>query len=296
MIINSPNLRGIFVAFNTLFNKALASMTPIYEKIATVTPSTTDAETYAWLGDIPGMREWIGDREIQNLSGSDYTIKNKDFELTVGVPRNAIQDDKIGLYNPSIQMLGQEAVMHPDKIVFKLLASGFTEKCYDGQPFFSDAHKVGKKTISNKGTAKLSLAAYIAARTVIMSLTNSAGEPLGLVPDMLVYAPKNDAIARDILLADFISGTKNTMKDTATPLMAPQLAGKDDAWFLLCTQRPIKPLIYQKRQDAKFVAITDEKDDNVFMRKTYLYGVDSRGNAGFGFWQMAYGSDGTTEE
>ena len=29
------------------------------------------------------------------------------------------------------------------------------------------------------------------------------------------------------------------------------------------------------------------------MRKTFLYGVDSRGNAGFGFWQMAYGSDGT---
>lgn len=48
---------------------------------------------YAWLGDIPGMREWIGDREVQNLTASDYTIKNKDFELTVGVDRNAIEDD-----------------------------------------------------------------------------------------------------------------------------------------------------------------------------------------------------------
>lgn len=32
------------------------------------------------------------------------------------------------------------------------------------------------------------------------------------------------------------------------------------------------------------------------MNKKFLYGVDSRGNAGFGFWQMAYGSDGTATE
>lgn len=125
MIINPQTLRGIYVAFNTLFNKALSTADPQYKAIATVTPSTTDAETYAWLGDIPGMREWIGDREIQNLTASDYTIKNKDFELTIGVDRNAIEDDKIGLYNPSIEMLAQSAAMHPDELVFDLLGSGF---------------------------------------------------------------------------------------------------------------------------------------------------------------------------
>ena len=142
MIINSQNLRGIYIAFNTLFTKAFESQKPTYDRIATVVPSTTDAETYAWLGDIPGMREWVGDREIQNLSGSDYTIKNKDFELTVGVPRNSVEDDKIGLYNPSIQMLGESAAMHPDELVYGLLASGFTAKCYDGKAFFATDHDV----------------------------------------------------------------------------------------------------------------------------------------------------------
>jgi len=295
MIINSQTLRGIFVGFNTLFNKAFEAQKPIYEQIATVTPSTTDSETYAWLGDIPGMREWIGDREIQNLSSSDYTIKNKDFELTVGVPRNAVEDDKIGLYNPSVQMLGQSAAMHPDKLVFALLGKGFTEKCYDGEPFFSTEHKVGKKKVSNKGTEKLTLAAYIAARAAMMSLTNSKGEPLGLVPDVLVVPPALDAAARDILVADYINGTKNTMQGTAKPLVAPQLAGHDTSWFLLSTNRPIKPLIYQQRQKAKFVSLTSETDPNVFMKKQYVYGVDSRGNTGFGFWQMAFGSDGSAD-
>lgn len=294
MIINPQTLRAIFVGFNTIFNKAFQEVKPKYQRIATVTPSTTGEETYAWLGDIPGMREWIGDREIQNLSASDYTIKNKDFELTIGVDRNAVEDDKLGLYTPSIQMLAQSAAMHPDELVFSLLAAGFKEKCYDGEPFFSTKHKCGEEGLaSNMSHDPLSLEAYIKARAMMMSLKNSKGRSLNLIPDLLVVPPALEATARNILVADIINGTKNTMQGTAEVLVAPQLAGKDKWWFLLDTSRPIKPLIYQKRKDAKFVSKTQETDDNVFMHKQFLYGVDSRGNAGFGLWQMAFGSDGT---
>ena len=293
MIINGPNLRGIYVGYNTIFNKAFAEHAPLYKEIAMDTPSTTDAETYAWLGDLPGMREWIGDREVQNLSGSDYTIKNKSWELTFGIPREAVEDDKIGLYNPGVESLGREAATHPDELVFKLLKDGFTALCYDGKPFFSDAHPVGDGTVSNLGHAELSVDAYIAARAAIMSLTNSKGRPLNLIPDKLVVPPALESKARDILIADYINGTKNTMQGTAKPLVAPWLAGADKAWYLLCTNRPVKPVIHQTRKPAKFVSKTNETDDNVFFAKTFLYGVDSRENVGFGFWQMAYGSDGT---
>ncbi|MBO3280984.1 Mu-like prophage major head subunit gpT family protein [Intestinimonas butyriciproducens] len=292
MIITGPNLRGIYVGYNTIFNKAFAQYTPLYQEIAMETPSTTDAETYAWLGDIPGMREWIGDREVQNLIGSDYTIKNKTWELTFGIPREAVEDDKIGLYNPSVESMGQEAATHPDELVFRLLKDGFSALCYDGKPFFSDAHPVGGKNVSNLGHAELTMDAYAAARVAIMSLTNSKGRPLNLIPDRLVVPPALESKARDILVADYINGTKNTMQGTAKPLVAPWLAGADKAWYLLCTNRPIKPLIHQTRKPAKFVSKTSETDDNVFFSKTFLYGVDSRENVGFGFWQMAYGSDG----
>ena len=292
MIINSQNLRGIYIAFNTLFTKAFEGQKPTYDRVATVVPSTTDVETYAWLGDIPGMREWVGDREIQNLSGSDYTIKNKDFELTVGVPRNSVEDDKIGLYNPSIQMLGESAAMHPDELVYGLLASGFTAKCYDGKAFFATDHDVAGKSVSNKLTDKLSADAYKTARAMMLNYKNSKGRSLGLVPDLLVVPPALEAAARDILVADFVNGTKNTMQGTADIHVEPRLTS-DTAWFLLATKRPIKPLIYQQRKKAKFVSITDETSPNVFMSKKFLYGADSRGNAGFGFWQMGVGSDGS---
>lgn len=293
MIITPAALQGIYMGFNTLFNEAFRGVEPQYTKVATVVPSTTDAETYAWLGDIPGMREWIGEREVHNLSSSAYTIRNKSFELTVSVPRDAVEDDKLGLYKPSVQMLGYSARRHPDKLIFGLLKDGFKTKCYDNKPFFADDHKVGeKKTASNKGTAPLAVDSYAAARAAIMSLTNSKGDPLGLVPDLLVVPPALEGAARKILQAEYIEGSSNIMRGTAELLVVPELAGADTAWYLLCTSMPLKPLIYQDRRPAKFVAKTGENEDNVFWAKEYVYGVDSRGNAGLGYWQMAYGSTG----
>lgn len=294
MIVNQQSLRGLFTGFNTIFTKAFTETKPLYDRVATVVPSTTGEENYKWLGTIPMMREWLGDRQIKNLSASDYTIKNKDFEVTVGIPRNDIEDDRYGIYNPAIQSLGQSAALHPDELVFTLLPGGFVNKCYDGLPFFSDSHKVGKKTASNKGTAKLSQESYTAARAAIMSYTDENGKALKIVPDLLVVPPALEGEARKILLADQIDGTTNILKGTAEPFVVPDLAGNDSMWFLLCTNRPIKPLIYQERQKAKFVPMTAETDENVFKRKEYVYGADSRGNSGYSFWQMAYGSDGTT--
>jgi len=67
-------------------------------------------------------------------------------------------------------------------------------------------------------------------------------------------------------------------------------AGGGIPWFLMDTSRPLKPMIYQQRKAANFVAKDSETDDNVFNRGEYVYGVDTREAAGFGFWQMAFGS------
>lgn len=66
--------------------------------------------------------------------------------------------------------------------------------------------------------------------------------------------------------------------------------GGGNMWALLDTRWPIKPLILQKRKDYNMVAINKPTDENVFMRNEFLYGIDARLAAGFGFWQMAYGS------
>lgn len=66
--------------------------------------------------------------------------------------------------------------------------------------------------------------------------------------------------------------------------------GNGPKWFLLATKRALKPIIYQEREKAQFVARDNPNDSNVFNNKEFVYGSDGRWNVGFGFWQMAWGS------
>lgn len=66
--------------------------------------------------------------------------------------------------------------------------------------------------------------------------------------------------------------------------------GGGAAWFLLDTSREIKPLIWQAREAYELQIMDDARSERVFMRDEYLYGVRGRANAGFGLWQLAFGS------
>jgi phage major head subunit gpT-like protein len=155
MIINSANLASLFTGFRTIFNQAFAGAPSEWQKVAMLVPSTTAQEVYAWLGKTTRFREWIGDRVIQNLKSHDFTIRNKKFEDTVGVQRDAIEDDQYGVYSPMIAQLGQDAKTHPDELIFALLAAGFTGKCYDGQYFFDADHPVEQADGSTSSVSNL---------------------------------------------------------------------------------------------------------------------------------------------
>lgn len=222
MIISPQSLAGLRTGFKTAFNNAFNAAPSSYEKVAMVVPSSAAAEKYPFLTDLSDLREWIGDRIINNLKESDYTLKNIPFEKTIGVKRDDIDDDQIGLYSNRFAMLGHSAKTHPDKLIYKLLKNGFSGTCYDGQYFFDSDHPV----LVNGAPASVS------------NFADGAGTP----------------------------------------------------WYLLCTTLPLKPLIFQRRRPYTFVALDRETDENVFKRGEYLYGVDARVNAGYGLWQLAFGS------
>ena len=71
--------------------------------------------------------------------------------------------------------------------------------------------------------------------------------------------------------------------------------GSGTAWYLLCTAHPLKPFIFQNRKAPQLVSQDRPDDENAFLRKKFRYGVDYRGNAGYGLWQLAYGSKQTLD-
>jgi len=224
MIINAAALLALQQGFNAAFLQGFGSLTPTWEQIAMRVPSTADVENYGWMKELPGMREWIGQRVIHNLESSGAKLKNKNYEHTIGVDRNNIEDDKLGIFAPMFSMQGEIVSGHPDQLVWGLLPTGFSVNGFDGQYFFDTDH-VG----------------YTAA------------------------------------------GAETSWSNTGGGAGAP--------WFLMDLSRTfMKPLIFQDRRKAEFVSLNRPDDTNTFMDRQFLFGVDTRYAAGFGFHQLAYGS------
>ncbi|MFQ2264024.1 Mu-like prophage major head subunit gpT family protein [Aeromonas dhakensis] len=151
-IVTPALLQALFTGFKKNFEDAKSEALTQYTKIATVIKSTTKSNTYGWLGKFPTLRKWIGDRVIESMKAHSYQIVNEDFEATVGVDRNDIEDDELGIYAPLFAEMGRSAGVHPDELCFGLLGAGFTSPCYDGQYFFDTDHPVYPKA-DGSGTA-----------------------------------------------------------------------------------------------------------------------------------------------
>lgn len=142
-IINAEAISQQGVAANASFQLGLTKgADPMHLKVATLVKSSTAKVEYSWLGKFPRIREWVGDRILNQLKAHTYTITNKSYENTVTIDRDEMEDDTVGLFAPIFQEMGQEVADFPSELVFSLLRRGQSELCYDGQFFFDVDHPV----------------------------------------------------------------------------------------------------------------------------------------------------------
>lgn len=296
MNVNAQTLNAIAAGLKKVYNDTFSKTESFHKKVAMVVPSSNSQETYAWLQNMPRMRKWVGDKVINKLSKQGYSIVNDDFEVTVEVKRNDIEDDNIGQYNNMSQQAGWSAKQLPDELTSELINQGQTNLCYDGKPFFSSAHPVTvndqEKTMSNVHNKALSAesaaaakASYGIGRTKMRSLTDYEGRNLKVKPNLLIVGPDLEDTARTLLTADKLeNGDQNIYKNTAELLVIDDL--KAGTWYLEDTSMPVKALIIQERKKPVFVSQTDLNAPDVFMRATYKFGAEARYGAGYGFWQL----------
>lgn len=149
MQISPAALLALQQGFSARFNMGFQSVKPTWQQIAMEVPSSASIENYGWMKDLPGMREWVGPRTINNIEAALAQVKNKTFEHTIGVNVDDIADDKLGIYGTRFAMQGEVAARHPDDLVWGQLLEGFTAKGFDGKVFFADNHE----TFNEKGKA-----------------------------------------------------------------------------------------------------------------------------------------------
>lgn len=229
MIITAASLLALQQGFNAAFQQGFGSVKTTMDLIAMRVPSTASIENYGWMKELPGMREWVGQRVINNLEASNAQLKNKNWEHTIGVDRNDVEDDKLGIYNNVLSIQGETVARHPDELVWGLLPNGFATLCFDGQYFFDSDHVGYDKN---------------GAEVVWSNTGGGAGSP----------------------------------------------------WFLMDLSRNfMKPMIFQERKKAEFIALNKVDDYSVAMERQFIFGADARYVAGFGFHQLAYGSKQTLD-
>lgn len=142
MLVNAANLALLGIGFSTAYSAGVGQASSDYQRVTTVVPASVKEQTYAWLGKIPAVREWLGPRQLQNLSVSDYKIKEKAWELTITVEKDDIETDNLGIYGPMFTQMGLSTGAKWDELVWGLLKGGFDTNCYDGQYFFDTDHPV----------------------------------------------------------------------------------------------------------------------------------------------------------
>ncbi len=157
MQLTPQGLRAVANGFNSHFMRGFEQPSSEKDLIASTVPSTRALENYGWMKTLPSMREWVGQRVINNLSAHQYKLANKKWENTLGVARTDFEDDAFGIYANAMAMMGEDAALHPDDLVFNKLLDGFDATgglAFDGQYFFDSDHlgydKNGKEiSVSN---------------------------------------------------------------------------------------------------------------------------------------------------
>lgn len=279
------------------FDQAQVQARPYYPNIATIVQSNGASENYGWLGSMPSMREWLGDRVFAKLRAARYELANKEWEASLEVPRTSIEDDTLGMLAPIFQQLGMEAMLHPDELFFSILeANG---ECFDGQYFFDTDHAWG-----NSGTQSNALSytvastsavtesefreSFEAARAAMVLYKRDNGKLWhpGTVSQMQLVAMVPAALEKVATRAfnkELIgNGESNVLTARPQIVTVPALASSV-AWYLFRTDTPLKPFVFQNRRPLQ--RQMKGMDDREF--KDVKFMTDARYNCGYLAWWNA---------
>lgn len=294
MQLTTATLQALQTTVTTAFQAAYQATPLTYPRFTMTVTSSTKTATYGWLARMQKMRQWLGPRQIQNLSTYSTQLTNLTYEATLGLDREEIEDDMLGLFNARIQELAEKGAYFPQQVVLDAIAANATT--FDGKAFFATDHTLsspsGGSAQSNLGTDLFSPAGWNAVRTRMTVYVGEDGLPMGVRPNLVLIPPEYERMAKYIFKLEKLPGASdNPQYNEADYVVIPEWAGLSQ-WFALDTSKAIKPFLFQDRKPLELVSKTALTDDNMFFNRELIWGVDARGAAMGTVWWLAHKSTG----
>jgi phage major head subunit gpT-like protein len=299
-VITNSVLNGLRTTFSAAFWNVFQNTPAWYDKITTSVPSSSGSNTYGWVMNSFAMREWIGPRVVQNIQEHEFQVPNKIWEETAKLRRVDVADDNLGVFSKwTLPNLAAAAKKQPDtRLAAQITLNGVGPTCFDGNPFFYASHPTynntgtGATTYSNIQTGTgLDQDGVSKTRALMASYIGENGLPLGVVGNLIVCPPQLEVnalvVAHSLTYAvptstGGIGPTTNSatvdnpLRGKVEVLMVPELAIAPNVWYLMDTTKPVRPFIYQPRDELELVARFNPEDPEVFNLDTYVWGARVR--------------------
>ena len=301
MALNTAKYISVQRDLTQKFREGAMAATPFYPTICTEIQSGGADENYGLLGSMPGVREWLGDRQFKKLRAGSFVITNREWEDSVEFEKNDIDDDRIGLMTNLAQDFGAEAMLHPDELLLEALVAGESTACFDGQYFFDTDHSWGDSgTQSNdlsyaaaSGTSPTAAefkAAFNQSRVAILGFKNDQGKKLvrpvlrGSNKFICMVPLELQEVAEDALNATLTStGGSNIVLDRPEIIPCPSLTDATKFYTFLM-EGALKPFVFQKRRPIRTPVWKGMDDPETKVLKMM---TDARYNVGYLAWWKA---------
>jgi len=254
-----------------------------------------------WLGAVPSLRRWIGEKRARLLNAYTFTVEAVDWEATIEIRLNTLRDRTFNLYEQRIRGLAVNAARHPYEQVSDLVAAGLTSVCYDGQYFFDTDHAEGESGVqSNRltgtGTSVAQVRAdYFAAKSALMGFRDDFGRPMWSGEFRpLIWAPNSGPImdafetlrSEETLAISSGSQTNNTIRGKFDIIYDPRLTDANN-WVMFNPDSHMKPFVCLEREAIHYVDNFGLQNPDVFNRRVGLAGVEGRNAYDYAMWQSA---------
>lgn len=313
---DASKIEAASIGFATSLNNRLQRPGPLHTKFARMLRTNKLLNRELWLDSIPKMRLWKGDKVLSSLRAESLSIVTRPHEASIMIPKSALLNDQLGLYQGKIDSLGDSYLWHLDEMFVALLIAGLQGTAlgttYDGQNLIDTDHTfLGNGTgpqYSNKVTGAFSATVFQSAVNAFMLMKDENGLPIGIGDRQLylLHGPTNRNAVRTVLQQENIVGATQTNLDkgTAVPVCSQWItagavynfAGVNITltgleWFLI--PEGSSAIMLQVKEDPLFLAVDKGDDEFSFRTGKYLYGLESDDGGTYGLPQEIVGGPGS---
>ena len=280
-------------------------------------PSTRAVEEFAWLGQVPAMRKWIGGRTEEPVNKYTMSITNYDYEATLAISVPDLRRDKTGQLRQRVADLAVRTATHKNKLAGDLITAGEAgtiSLAYDGQYFYDSDHnesgsnqtntlgatEVPASNVATTSTLTTAEAADIITQTIayMMTYTDDKGEPINqAITDVKILVTKQGhfvGIKNALSLANLGTGSGNNNPilawggiNISVEYVPTRITAADKLYFFLGTPgMGTAPVIFTEENGVQTQLIGAGSEEE-FKNNRHLFGVTATRGCGYGMWQRS---------